>query len=67
MRAMNDTRTLFQFSLDRDARRELRRRALDLDVSASELVRRAVREYLRRLTSDAAGLPPERITRASCT
>jgi hypothetical protein len=64
MRVMKDTRRLFQFSLNKDARRKLRRCALDLDVSASELVRRAVREYLRRLTRDAAGLPPDRITRA---
>jgi hypothetical protein len=41
-------RVLFQFMIDAELRRQLRHFALDCDLSAAELVRRAVLEFLER-------------------
>lgn len=42
------SRVLFQFEIDLELRRKLRHLALDCDLPAAALVRRAIRDFLER-------------------
>jgi hypothetical protein len=42
-------RVLVQFEIDDEARRDLRHRAIDLNLSAAEILRRAVKAFLAGL------------------